>query len=65
MNVNAININHGPAESIWITIDFQYVDELRKIVKEEMDVDILFDEGLWFRSPEYFIMKGIPIKYTR
>lgn len=63
--MNAININHGPADSIWISIDYQYVDKLRKMVKEERDVDILFDEGLWFKSPEYFMTKGIPIKYTR
>ena len=62
--VNAVNINHGPGSSIWISIDLQYVSRLRKIVKEEFNIDILSDEGLWFKDPEYFLSRGIPIKYT-
>lgn len=62
--VNAVNINHGPGSSIWISIDYCYVEKLRRIVKEEFGIDILTDEGLWLKDPEYFISKGIPIKYT-
>jgi len=31
--LRAININHGPDDSIWYTVDNQYYEKLRDLVK--------------------------------
>jgi hypothetical protein len=32
VNLTAININHGPGESEWVTVDFPHVPRLRELV---------------------------------
>lgn len=31
---------------------------------KESQIDIMVEEGLWFRETEYFIQKGLEVKYT-
>jgi hypothetical protein len=62
--VTAINLNHGPASSIWISVDSKYVKRLREIVLKEEQIDILRKEGLWYRDVDYFISRSIPIRMT-
>lgn len=63
--LRAININHGPADSIWYTIDNQYYSYMRTLVQQEWGVDILQAEGLWFTNIEYLLERGIPVRKFR
>lgn len=40
LSVGAININHGPGDCLWITVDKKYVSELREKVLSDFKVDI-------------------------
>lgn len=62
--MNAVNINNGPGSSVWISIDAEYVPKVRELMLLESGLDIMGDEGLWFRGPEYFLQRNIPVKYT-
>jgi hypothetical protein len=62
--VNAVNINNGPGSSVWISVDAEHVPRLRELILQESKLDIMVDEGLWFREAEYFIQHAIPVKYT-
>ncbi|CAD8168236.1 unnamed protein product [Paramecium octaurelia] len=64
LSVNAININHGPADCVWITVDNEHVQRLRQKVIELFETDIFKNEGLWFKEPEFFLKNGIPFRYT-
>ncbi|KAM3140034.1 hypothetical protein pb186bvf_007834 [Paramecium bursaria] len=60
--VQAINYNHGPGDCIWYTVDTKYVPQVRKLVEEQFQVDILKNEGLWFKQHEWFQENDIPIQ---
>lgn len=55
LSVNAVNINNGPGSSVWISVDAKHVARVRELIKAESEIDIMLDEGLWFREAEYFI----------
>ena len=60
--MRAININHGPNDCDWYTIDTAYAQDFRKIIKEKFAIDIHNDEGLWFCDVEFCLANRIPVK---
>ncbi|KRX00818.1 hypothetical protein PPERSA_01997 [Pseudocohnilembus persalinus] len=63
--VRAININLGPGESEWYTVDYEEANKFRKIVKKEKNnFDIHLNEGLWYADEQYLQKKNITYKKT-
>lgn len=65
----SVNVNLGPDNSEWYTLDIEHVPRLRKQVIQcklfinlEFGVDIIEHEGLWFAPPEWLMINNYPIK---
>lgn len=65
VNLRAVNYNHGPSDSLWLTVDNMYVEQFRNIVEEQFNINISEKEGLWYCDWEYVMMNQIPIKVFR
>lgn len=63
--LRAININHGPADSLWYSVDSEHYERLRRLVMSVFGVDILLQEGLWFCNMEFMLENNIPVRQFR
>lgn len=59
------NLNHGPQENIWYGINSCEATKLRKLVKNQHNVDIFSKEADWFCETDFFSKNRINVTYGK
>ena len=60
--MRALNINFGPASSIWHSVTKpEHIDCFRKLALETYKIDLKKHEGLWFCDIDFCLAKKIPV----
>ena len=62
LSLRALNINFGPASTIWHGIALpKDIEKFRELVLEKYKLDIKKQEGLWFCDIDFCLANNIPV----
>ena len=62
LSLRALNINHGPASSLWHCVNKpEEIEKFRALALERYKIDLKKHEGLWFSDIDFCLAHKIPV----